>query len=196
MSLEEQKRDWRDELEARRRMISVTDGAKASDAIASRLAEIGLLDAAEVVAGYWPIGGEVDLKDFLRGLRKKGKTVCLPRRRPGEGPLDYELAEPERGNPSFDDGLEEGGFGIMEPTGGETVDRMAVDAWLVPGVGFDRDGNRLGRGGGVYDVLLEGAPGLKIGVGYECQLVENLPAGGYDRKMDVIVTEKETIWVR
>jgi len=193
--LEERKEKWRETLEKRRGGLDAETAARASAETARRLEAIEPLISATTIAGYWPIDGELDLRNLLRRMREEGKTVCLPKRRSEGDPLDYDLAEPERDAPSLDDGLEEGGFGVMEPAGGTTVDRKAVDAWLVPGVGFDREGNRLGRGGGVYDSLLDGTPGLKIGVGYECQMVDEIPAGERDRKMDVIVTEKETIWI-
>jgi len=195
MSLEERKEKLRDELERRRRGLDAATVARAAAEAVKRLEAIEALRSAATVAGYWPIDGELDLRDFLRRIREEGKNVCLPRRRPGNATLEYELAEPERNAESLDGALGKGGFGVMEPVGGRIVDAADVDAWLVPGVGFDRAGNRLGRGGGVYDSLLDGAPGLKIGVGYGCQLVDEIPAGERDRKMDAIVTEKETIWI-
>lgn len=193
MTLEKQKKEWRKRLDAKRRGLVPETVELASAAIAERLCGIERLGNADVLAGYWPLEGEVDLREFLKGMLVEGKTVCLPRRRPGRGAFDYELAAPRSG--TFDDTLSEGGFGVMEPVGGNVVDERDVDVWIVPGVGFDRSGNRLGRGGGVYDMLLEGSPGLKVGVGFECQLASAVPAGDGDRKMDVVVTDKETIWI-
>jgi len=195
MPVEKRKKEWRVELEERRRKLSGEAAGRVAKMVAERLNAIERLADAEVVAGYWPVNGELDLRSFLKKMGGKGKTVCLPRRHSDGGKLDYEMAELEKGDADWNEGLTRGGFGIMEPLGGKVVDKTRIDAWLVPGVGFDRDGNRLGRGGGVYDELLDGASGLKIGVGSDCQVVESLPSEEHDRKMDAIVTEKETIWV-
>ncbi len=194
MTLEEQKTEWRKRLDAKRLEIDLETMERASAMVAERILDIERVDRAGVLAGYWPLKGEVDLRGLLKGMLAEGKTVCLPRRRPSGDAFNYELMAPR--SRSFDDSLSKGGFGVMEPVDGDVVDECDVDVWIVPGVGFDRSGNRLGRGGGVYDMLLEGAPGLKIGVGFGCQLTSAVPAGDGDRKMDVIVTDKETIWVR
>jgi 5-formyltetrahydrofolate cyclo-ligase len=91
-----------------------------------------------------------------------------------------------------------GPFGAREPSGGELVSRELASAVLVPGLAFDRDGARLGRGGGFYDRLLEDsllrAP--RIGVCFACQMVERVPEEPHDAKVDAIVTEEGWIDVR
>ena len=68
-----------------------------------------------------------------------------------------------------------------------------VDVCLVPGVGFDLNGNRLGRGKGFYDKLLPKLNCTKIGIAFECQLVENLPVEPHDAKVNLVITEKRLI---
>ena len=91
-----------------------------------------------------------------------------------------------------------GRFGIREPrpdngpvepgaAAGEDV------VWLVPGLGFDRSGRRLGRGRGYYDRLLRGVRGLTIGVAFDWQIVPEIPAGALDARMDMLVTETALI---
>lgn len=80
-------------------------------------------------------------------------------------------------------------FGINEPDGKE--DRKNIDLCLVPGVGFDKTGNRIGYGKGYYDKFLREFKGLKIGVCYDFQLVEEIPSKSHDIKMDVVITEKD-----
>ena len=63
-------------------------------------------------------------------------------------------------------------------------------AWVIPGVGFDASGVRLGRGKGFYDRLLKGVNGRILGVVYQLQLKESIPAEEHDRKMDCAVTEE------
>lgn len=102
----------------------------------------------------------------------------------------YEFAPLEAGKP-----LQKGLFGIDEPVGRSDQmsiydARESVDIWLVPGVVFDKQGNRIGRGKGFYDQFLKEASGLKVGICYECQLVETVPAESQDIAMDMIITEK------
>lgn len=86
-----------------------------------------------------------------------------------------------------------GAYGIREPlpelvaaSREETCNENVI--WLVPGLAFDRAGNRLGRGGGFYDRLLPGVRGTKVGVAYTWQLVDLLPTEPHDIPVDVIVT--------
>lgn len=89
--------------------------------------------------------------------------------------------------------LEKGAFSIMEPTGGDCRNISEMDLIIVPAVAFDRSGNRLGRGKGFYDRLLENAGCMKIGVAYQCQLLRQLPAEPHDIPMDIIVTDREIL---
>ena len=68
-----------------------------------------------------------------------------------------------------------------------------IDLVIVPGVAFDRQHNRLGRGKGFYDRLLSTLSAPKIGICYSFQLKEHIPTEPFDKKMDLILTEKETL---
>ena len=87
--------------------------------------------------------------------------------------------------------LREGYMGILEPPEGEAIEPERLDFILVPAVGFDRMGHRLGRGGGYYDRLLS-TPGLKAvkcGAALECQVLDYIPHGSHDVPVDMLVTE-------
>ena len=92
--------------------------------------------------------------------------------------------------------LELGSFHIEEPQGETTVDPSEIELIVVPAVAYDRAGNRLGRGKGFYDRLLSTTRASKIGVGYEFQLLDSLPAEEHDVPMDMIITQNTTIVVR
>jgi 5-formyltetrahydrofolate cyclo-ligase len=98
------------------------------------------------------------------------------------------------------DGLTIGAHGVMEPAAGEGMQVAPEDAAvvLVPGMAFDRQGGRLGRGGGFYDRLLaEGhLHARRIAVCYACQVIEGVPAEPHDMEVDAIVTEDGWIEVR
>lgn len=88
-----------------------------------------------------------------------------------------------------------GPFDVMEPSGElEKIPVEEIKGILVPGLGFNKKGRRLGRGKGYYDRALEDYKGCKIGVCFTCQLVdEELPEESHDVRVDYIVTEKEII---
>ena len=81
-----------------------------------------------------------------------------------------------------------GAYGIEEPTGALFTDYATIDLVIVPGVAFDRDGNRLGRGKGYYDRLLPRIPSAyKVGICFPFQIVEEVPAEPFDIRMDEIM---------
>ena len=83
-------------------------------------------------------------------------------------------------------------FGMLEPAADlPVIDPATLDVVLVPGVAFDRQGGRLGFGGGYYDRLLPTTPALRIGVTYDECLCDALPCGEHDQRMDWIVTPTE-----
>lgn len=138
---------------------------------------------AQTVAAYWPLPGEVDIRDALRRWCLT-KTVLLPVVK-GDGLLL------KRYDP--DATMTAGSFGILEPQGEAHTDYGLIDVLIVPGVGFDRHCGRLGRGKGYYDRLLAGVSGTKIGVCFGCRVTEDLPLDSHDVNMDIVVTETETI---
>lgn len=82
-----------------------------------------------------------------------------------------------------------GKLGVREPAAScAEIALNQFDLILVPGMAFDLSGNRLGRGWGFYDRLLENASGIKCGVGYDFQLLEKIPAEPHDAKVDFILT--------
>ena len=83
---------------------------------------------------------------------------------------------------------------IEEPTGDETTDINAIELIIVPGVAYDRRGNRIGRGKGYYDRLLSSTSATKIGVGYDFQLIgEDIPAEEHDVAMDIVITDRRRL---
>ena len=156
----------------------------------SRLVE-GLLGDGGLVA-FSPIGKEPDIRPFLRDFLAKGRPVFLPRFR--REAACYELVKIS----SLETDLAPGYYGILEPVqsliGAQPPFHAPLQqVWLVPGIAFDRSGNRLGRGKGFYDRLLEGADGVKIGVAYDCQIADAIPSDIHDVSMDYVVTESQII---
>jgi len=144
--------------------------------------------AARSILFFAPLPEELDVWPLLIEALAVGKRVALPRF--VGAARGYEACQVI--NPATD--LERGRFGIREPFGRcarFSVDRL--DLILVPGVAFDLQGGRLGRGRGYYDQLLQELPGTKCGVAFEEQVVDEVPMGEHDVRLDRILTP--TRWV-
>lgn len=184
--LKQMKRAMRREILARRDGLSEAERAAKSSAIAERALALPEIEAARTVMLFWSFGSEVDTAPMIERLVAEGRRVVLPRIESGEAlPVTYRPGDP----------VSEALFGAMEPSAGDVVDPMELDAVITPGVAFDRDGNRTGYGGGFYDRLFGRArPDVpKIAVAFALQLVEAVPVGRQDRWVDLIVTEDEVI---
>ena len=84
--------------------------------------------------------------------------------------------------------LKQGSFNILEPTGNDIVNPKIIDLIILPGVAFDKKGNRCGRGKGFYDRFLSNTEAATIAVCFDCQLVESLPVEPHDIPAQNIVT--------
>lgn len=136
------------------------------------------------IYGYYPLGREVDCLGFLRQALKDGKRVALPRTE-RECYMDfYEIISLEQ--------VEKGRFGVLEPNFACPLVQEKEAVVLVPGVVFDRTGNRYGYGKGYYDRYFARFPKLyKIALAYEHQMEEKLWVSETDVKMDGIYTERQ-----
>lgn len=140
-----------------------------------------------VVAGYWPVKSEVNILPLLEKWQVAGGEAALPVVVERNSPLSFYLWTPETP-------MRDSDWGIKEPDVGK--DQAVVpDIVLVPLVAFDRQGRRLGYGGGYYDRTLRELSCIKsfitIGMGYASQECEMIPAEDHDVTLDYIVTEKE-----
>lgn len=90
--------------------------------------------------------------------------------------------------------LKQSSLGIMEPVGENFTDYDRVDLVIVPGVAFDRNKNRMGRGRGFYDRFLPKIKAPKMGICFDFQLLDKIPVDKNDIKMDFIVSENDFIW--
>lgn len=180
----------RKDLKQKQCEMSDVKKSAADDAICNCLSRLPDIENAKTIAVYAAIDKEVDLSSFSAQVIDHKKNLCFPRSKKNEaGDTEYEMAEVS----NLAD-LQKGSFGILEP--GSTCPsckKNKIDIWLVPGMAFAVDGIRLGRGGGVYDRLLENAPGIKIGVLYNWQLFDLLPNEAHDIKMDMLITEQQVI---
>lgn len=151
--------------------------------LCARLAQTLLATDHEHIACVWPLPHELDLRPLCHQLNAAGRHVLLPETPPRGQPLAFRLWTPQTA-------LLRGRFGTQVPDG----PLMRPDLVLVPLLGFDRTGNRLGYGGGYYDRTLAALPGIaSMGYALAAQEVEQLPTGPYDQPLSSLVTEQESL---
>jgi 5-formyltetrahydrofolate cyclo-ligase len=141
--------------------------------------------ASRRVACYLSKPGEVPTAPLLRACRRAGKRVCVPAFVAAAG--GYRFADLAPGGKRV-----AGPFGIPQPARIRAVDPRVIDLAFVPALAFDREGRRLGHGGGHFDRLLARVRGARVGLAFEWQVVPRVPAGARDRAMHVVVTEAHT----
>ena len=182
VGIEEAKAALRIEAHKRRAQLHPSlRGDAARDAI-SHFLEAVEVGRGEIVAAYWPIRDELDIKALIGRLMDAGQQVCLPVVLGDEQPLELRLWQ--EGAPLY-----EAGFGTLAPEDG--APRVEPDVILMPLLGFDRYGTRLGYGGGYYDrtlAHLQKRPRL-IGFAFARQEIDRIPRQAHDVPLDAIVTE-------
>jgi 5-formyltetrahydrofolate cyclo-ligase len=177
----EKKKDFRKKIRLLRKSLSESERRKLSLKIIERLKRLPEFKRAKTVMLYYPADGEVDLKPLIEELLSSGdKILLLPKT--GEGGELYAVEVK-----SFDI-LKPGNFGILEPIGGRIFKPEKIDLVVVPAVAFDKSCNRLGMGKGFYDRFLPRVKGKRIGVGFDFQLLEELPVEGHDVPVDMVIT--------
>ncbi len=175
----------RKKINTMRRMLSEAERLSAAEEVFSRLEQTAAFLMADKVLMYHSLPDELSTHSFLRKWGSR-KHFFLPR----VNGVNLDILPYEESR------LELGSFHIEEPTGHDTVDPSEIELIVVPAVAYDRRGNRLGRGKGFYDRLLGDVKATKIGVGYEFQLLDELPAEQHDVPMDMIITQSTTIVIR
>ena len=176
----------------RRRMLRVRAGippderARRSAAVEETLFAVPEVSGARTLLLFYSFGSEVATGGMARRVLERGARVLLPYLEEGA----IEAAEVRPG-----DDLVPTTYGPREPARRVAVDPSEVDVVVAPGLAFDRRGRRLGYGGGHYDRFLDrlGADAVRIGIAFSAQLVDEVPAGPRDRRVDLVVTETGAI---
>ncbi len=173
----------RAELAARRGGQTGQDVAR----FASRLDDLlprSLDGSPPVMAGYWPLGDEIDPRPLMTALAGRGWSLALPVVVGRACPLIFRAFTPG-------DSLDAGPHGTHHP--GPANPQLRPHLVLVPLLAFDRRGFRLGYGGGYYDrtldILRGGAHVKAVGLGFTAQEVDDLPTDAHDQRLDAILTE-------
>jgi 5-formyltetrahydrofolate cyclo-ligase len=146
---------------------------------------------AEVIHVYWPLPdrGEIDTRLLIAALRGRGADVVLP----VVTSFDPETPTLEHRRYEGPNALMTNRWGIREPVNTERVSPEAIDAVLVPALGADRHGHRLGHGSGYYDAFLQSVSCPRIALVYDACVVPSLPSAPHDVPMTTLVTEQNVI---
>ena len=185
MTLIERKRALRAAMQIRRQGLDEDERRAA----AARLLDTYQLERpAElpaIVSGFWPIKDEIDIRPLMAHLHGEGCRLALPVVQGRGQRLSFRAWQP--GAP-----LESGVFGTLQPSAGSET--LEPDVLLVPLLACDAEGWRLGYGGGFYDRTLEDLRRRRkvtaIGVGFDLQLVPDVPHGADDQRLDWLLTDR------
>ncbi|MGL1937246.1 MAG: 5-formyltetrahydrofolate cyclo-ligase [Fibrobacterales bacterium] len=160
-----------------------------SEALRAHILSLPEWNNAKNIAGYMPMDSEAHITPILKSALTDNKKLYLPWITPKTN--DIALAAIQ----DLKNDLAVSHYGILEPKDElkKTTFDPVLDIILVPGIGFDRTGNRIGHGKGYYDRLLAKTEGLRCGICFESHLVEQVPTDTYDQKMDLVITEKRVI---
>ena len=190
----EERTALRKALRGRRAALSAQERIAAATALVGHIEKIPEFLTDPRIGGYWAVEGELPLAALMQGLRSRGQIWHLPivalQRRLEFAPWQAGAA------------LTTNRYGIPEPiaSAAQRVAPQQLDVVLVPLLGFDRSGHRLGFGGGYYDRSfaflkdrIEAHKPLLVGIGYALQEVREIVPMPWDLRLDYVVTEHELI---
>lgn len=158
------------------------DRSRKSKLIKDKLLRNKVFKKAKIIMFYIAFGGEVNTEEMIREAKKIGKIICVPICR-----KDKETMQP---NIFQDHGkLKKGPYGVLEPVREDLIDPADLDLVIVPGLAFDKKGNRLGRGKGCYDRFLNRLPQntASIGLAFDFQILPAIPTTSDDVSVQKVI---------
>lgn len=180
MEIDIQKKIIRKEIKNLKKKLSKEEKGYRSTTILDKLESCTDFIKSNVLMLYWSMDDEVATHDFILKWYKK-KKIILPCVKGNVLELrEFQGIESMKAGESY---------GILEPVGEIFTNYNKIDIIIVPGVAFDLQKNRMGRGKAYYDKLLKNITSIKIGICFKFQLLEEVPTDKYDIKMDMIVSE-------
>jgi 5-formyltetrahydrofolate cyclo-ligase len=185
MTLIDDKRTLRSAMLAWRAALAEDERRAAAEGLLATLRREMPFETPSVVSGFWPIKDEIDIRPLMIELHNVGCQLALPVVQGRGKPLLFRAWRP--GDP-----LEQGVFGTLQPSAKRET--LEPDALIVPMLACDEEGWRLGYGGGFYDRTLLGLRARRrvtaVGVGFNAQLVDDVPHGADDQRLDWLLTDK------
>lgn len=186
------KSELRLELYRRRNQYkNPSDIKEAGQAVLGNLLSSNIIPPQSVIGSYWPIKSELDARPLLFYFYEQGHVCSLPLVQTSNKPLLFRQWRPG-------DLLVSGVYNILTPD--ETAPLITPTVLFIPLVGFDKNGNRLGRGEGYYDRTLELLRThnsiIAMGIAFDFQEVDAIPHLDHDEPMDYIITPTRVIEVK
>ncbi len=183
LAIEDAKAALRKQAHAARAALTPGERTEAAISVARRFFDEIAFAPDDVVAGYWRIRDELDCQPILVRLMDGGQKVVLPVVAAPDAPLDLRVWE-------ADQPLYEAGFGTLAPS--DLAPRAEPDLVLMPLLGFDASGTRLGYGGGYYDRTLAhiAKKPLLVGLAFAAQELAHIPRDTHDIPLDAVITEE------
>lgn len=160
-----------------KKLLTDSDKRLQADSVFAQIEQLQQFKAATDIAVYWSLDDEIATHRFIEKWFNR-KRLWLPVV-VGDDLIFRQFEGTDR--------MTAGAFGIMEPTGRQLDNVAQIGLIIVPGVAFDMQNNRMGRGRGFYDRLLANSQAYKIGVAYSCQIFSQIPAEETDIPMDLVV---------
>lgn len=180
------KEEIRRNIKARKCLLDSSEAIKAAERAFSQLEQTAAFMLADRILLYHSLPDELPTRAFLDKWHSR-KHFFLPR----VNGVNLDIL------PYDSSRLHIGAFNIEEPVGDDVTDISEIELIIVPAVAYDRHGNRVGRGKGYYDRLLADTHAVKIGIGYDFQLIdEDIESEPHDVRVDIVITESRHISVK
>lgn len=181
--VQQAKARMREQIRAELRAITAAERAASSLQACDLLEKQPVWQKAAAILLFAPLPDEPDLWQLLEASLAAGRTIALPQYNRALGAYVPALIRHAA------DDLAIGRFGVREPAAHcPTIPLNRLDFMLVPGVAFDVEGRRLGRGKGYYDRFLAAFAGVACGVAFDRQLVPRVPSEAHDARVNCILT--------
>ena len=181
-----EKKKTRDRIKKLRLNLTKEQVIEESELIYNKIIDSKIFESAKVIMSYMSFQNEIATEKINDYIISCGKKLLLPKM------LDREIIKAIEYTGKF---KIDNSFGIKEPVG--EIYNGDIDLIIVPGVVFDREGNRIGYGRGYYDRFLKLYPrARKISLAYEFQIIDNLEVEEHDEKIDEIVTKNNIIRIK
>jgi len=185
-AIQEEKAALRRTLLQRLKMQSPAERDRRSQAMAEQVFALPAFQRARVIVGYSALPYEVDAGAIIDTALAQGKDVALPRVRQDTRTLETYAIH----NRAQD--LEPGPYGVLQPKKdrAKALALQTIEFVVVPGVGFDQQGRRLGHGQGYYDRWLQTVPPQvpRVGLAFACQVVERIPTTAHDATVTLVLS--------
>lgn len=172
----------RERILKKRRLLNKKQIQKKSDKIKKRLLALDKFNKSRVINCYLSNDNEADTLNLIRKFEKI-KTFTIPYII--DGKLEASKFQSVE--------LKKGEFGILEPSNPNKFPKEKIDVFIIPGIAFDKKGNRIGYGRGHYDRFIKESQATTVGLAYDFQIVDAIPAERHDIKLNYIVTETKII---